>query len=448
VRYLKGQVCMEPREKMDNEQVYAIAKDAVVYVNNIDSEFHHIRRSKLQREQNVAVLSFRSKKGPMLVIKTTQDVQAGEELCLPPNPRKEDDGTNRDPRDDGHEKYPKSPSIISITGSSEESAESSDDLDRHPDNAGDVTDDDVLVELRHEQNGKERRLSAMVENNITQDTDEEVLHDVIESFLNGNRFSTEDVANEYRRNKKQIPDKESLNEYLVQFPCCIGNDRPQVHYNWVHDPEKCRKPRDELFIHYSLCEKGSITIRGISNLCDVKKHIVRKLELSSCCTLQKDATPHYYKHDMEKCTTQTIKIPSKYKIRVAAFQERPIKAVVRWTADMEETFLRLRGRGVEFGPLVKHLKTKYPGVPFTVISFDTKIRRLKEEKKCGNISDKKKLRLIKGVTNPLSRRDLIKKAQNNVTESTHENLKSWIEKYHDGIECKIDFSIRRRSNRS
>ncbi|KAG9189935.1 hypothetical protein G6011_06803 [Alternaria panax] len=368
---------MEGRHDAPTGDLYPLAKNASLDVCREDAELHRIESSSSQSDQNVEVLPYRRKNGHSLIIRTTKDIQAGEQLLLPldlgsmEHAREEHGGVARDGRS----------------------------LEDHNTNLQSSSIDDDL------ENG-----------------DEESEYEIPGEFNVANDEST--VEDEFLSES----DGEKDDQYQQDKRRTRGRANGKTSF--------------EVLIHYALAKRKSLTLLGLSKLCNVSTKKIKPWLMSAlCCTIREDTKPCYATHDQSKCATSIRKVTDKFKREVIEFEDQPTTQFVAWTPEFVKNMLQLRAKGVTFKELLTHLNSKYPTIPFTQISLERKWRDLKAAK-----TDKIKpmarevIKMIEAAEVPLSSHDLVKRACEKVEEKTETNIISWIVDYRDGIPCKIKFS--------
>ncbi|RYN89272.1 hypothetical protein AA0119_g11519 [Alternaria tenuissima] len=438
------------RQDVHSGDLYQIAKDASVDVCEKDSALRRIERSRSQSEQNVVVLAYHCKEGPSFIIKTTKDIQAREQLLMPldlgrgEHARQENDGVARDTRSvEDHETYSEKPSIENDLGSSADSGgESEYETSDASDSAsiGSMKEDeclsesdgekDVVVVADHQQTKRRTR---------SPNTDEKVLHSVIETIPLGKSFSKRTLLSQYETNNLQKPDGEVLYRYLGGLRCC-SRTRDRSSCRWIHDAQNCRFPRIEQRAHYALVQRERLTVVGLSRLCNVGLKGLRTwLKSTSCASIQPNTKPREVIHDKSKCTISTIDQTEAFKTDVTNFEDESGRTIVTWTPDLEKTLLRLKARGVTMRELAKYLNRTHSTFHFTKICLESRWLKLKKEKTNEPLPDREMIDMIEEAKNPPDRHDLVKMACDKAQDKNEANIESWIEEYRDGIQCNINF---------
>ncbi|KAH8621285.1 hypothetical protein IG631_24058 [Alternaria alternata] len=438
------------RQDVHSGDLYQIAKDASVDVCEKDSALRRIERSRSQSDQNVVVLAYHCKEGPSFIIKTTKDIQAREQLLMPldlgrgEHARQENDGVARDTRSvEDHETYSEKPGIDNDLGSSADSGgESEYETSDASDSAsiGSMKEDeclsesdgekDVVVVADHQQTKRRTR---------SPNTDEKVLHSVIETIPLGKSFSKRTLLSQYETNNLQKPDSEVLYRYLGELRCC-SRTRDRSSCRWIHDAQNCRFPRIEQRAHYALVQRERLTVVGLSRLCNVGLKGLRTwLKSTSCASIQPNTKPREVIHDKSKCTISTIDQTEAFKTDVKNFEDESGRTIVTWTPDLEKTLLRLKARGVTMRELAKYLNRTHSTFHFTKICLESKWLKLKKEKTNEPLPDREMIDMIEEAKNPPDRHDLVKMACDKAQDKNEANIESWIEEYRDGIQCNINF---------
>lgn len=275
----------------------------------------------------------------------------------------------------------------------------------------------------------------------------------------GRSLEDHDIYSESSSIDDDLGNGDEESEYEIPGELNVANDESTVEDEFLsesdgekddqyqQDKRRTRgrangKTSDEALIHYALVRKKSLTLLGLSKLCNVStKKIKPWLMSASCCTIREDTKPCYATHDESKCTISTHKMTDKFNKDVTEFEDQPTTQIVVWTSELVKNLLQLRAKGVMFKELVTHLKDKYPTMPFTQVSLERKWRDLRRAKTEGSKRmPREVIGMIEAAEVPLSSHDLVKRACEKVRDKTETNIISWIVGYRDGIPCKIKFS--------
>ena len=388
---LEGKLYMRPRGEMDNKEVYAIAKDAVVDVSGEDSTLHHIQRSSLQEEQNVTVLAYRRPFGHALIVQTTQHVRAGTQLFLPQHSSRWDrseashPSTTPNPEGVGTDSslWPGSGNTTACGDNDESSEESKEsDVSEYRD-VDDNASGSNIVDVRGlsgSDHGEDNTIIVdpwqKVESRGRKSEKLNTLHEVILT-LGDKPFPKTDLEKVYKE-ETGLPAMQKVTILLRDLQCCTSEGNTSKK-RWTHNSKNCadlsRYPLS--ILHYAISEKKTISILALAKLCDYSSSYTRKvLRRLPCCQHAKDTRPFYYFHEPEKCTFKTHGIAEDIREAVEHIEQKPRVQLFRWNKRADAIVLEHRPKDATYNQVREKLKSAFPMYDFKNVNVSRRWHEL------------------------------------------------------------------------
>jgi hypothetical protein len=373
---------------MDTEQVYAIAKDAVVDVSGEDSTLHHIQTSSLRQAQNVKVLPYRCPNGHILIIQTTQHVRARTQLFLSQHPtprdRLEVNQQSITPTPEGvgtdGSRWPGSGNTIVYRDNDESSYESEESYESDVSEYRDVDDNrsgSNIVDVPGLSGSDHREDNTIivdpcqkVKRGRKKSEKWNILHEVLRTF-DDRPFSKTDLEEAYKEMTGSSASPR-LTIWLRDCRCCTS-EGGRSKKRWTHNSKNCEclSTYPPSVLHYAISTKKTISLPALAKLSNYSSSYTSiVLRQFPCCQHAKDTSPSYYFHDPAKCTTKTYGITKDIKEAVKHIEQQPRVQFFRWNKEADAILLQLESGNANYNKVREELRLAFPMHDFEKVDVD------------------------------------------------------------------------------